>query len=437
MSATESTRFRILAADDEQHVLDLFREFLVAPVDLHEGNRGKEFLEGGTVHHTLPAPTLATFDVTLCSQGNEAVEAVKAALAGDEPYAVAFLDVRLPPGPDGVWVAEQIRSLDPSIQIVMVTAYSDVNARELRQRVPPVDKLLYLQKPFYPEEIQQFAAALGAKWQHERELLTIQAELETRIGQRTCELMKANDQLKQEIEDRKRAEEALRESQGRLRFLSSHLLTAQERERRRISLELHDELGQALTFLKLQLRSIERNLSGEQEAVRKDCEHTLWCVDQVLENVRRLSRDLSPAILEDLGLLAALRRLVEDFARHNNIETALDMNDIHEPFSRDVQIGIFRIFQEALTNIAKHAEASRVSMVVLRQEDRVHFALEDDGRGFDVKQVTDKDPSESGLGLMAMEERARMLGGHLDIRSQKGDGTKITVTISRDNAGGG
>ena len=255
------------------------------------------------------------------------------------------------------------------------------------------------------------------------------AELERRVEERTAELAEANEKLRKEIAERKLIEKALRESGERLHILSSHLLTAQERERRRISLELHDELGQSLTVLKLQIRSIEGNLKTDQEALKENCESSLQYVDQIIENVRRLSRDLSPSILEDLGLTAALRWLVEDFSRHSNIKISLDLPDIDNLFSQDAQIIIYRIFQEAFTNIGRHAQATNVSGVIKKKEGGVDFLIEDDGKGFDLKKIEARIPTEKSLGLMAMDERAKMLGGELKIETKQSNGTRIIFRV--------
>ena len=158
-------------------------------------------------------------------------------------------------------------------------------------------------------------------------------------------------------------------------------------------------------------------------------------MDQIIENVRRLSRDLSPSILEDLGLSAALRWLIEDSAKHFNIKASVDVADIDDLFPLESQITIYRIFQEAFTNIGKHAQATHVSAVIKRDENRVSFLLQDDGKGFDIRQIRVGYPAERGLGLAAMDERTRMLGGHLDISSQKNKGTKVTFNISTAKGG--
>lgn len=232
-----------------------------------------------------------------------------------------------------------------------------------------------------------------------------------------------------DITERKIAEDALRESEKQLRYLSSQLLTIQEQERKRISAELHDELGQALALMKLRLNLIEKALRQDQGATREECKNTLQYIDQVIENVRRLSRDLSPSILEDLGFSAALRWLINNFSKSYDIKISLDMEDIDHVFSQKTHIFLYRIFQEALTNIGKHAQATRVSIAIKEESDAIFFLVEDDGKGFDVKQATMRKVTEKGLGLATMNERVWMLGGSLDLWSQEGKGTRIAFRI--------
>jgi two-component system cell cycle sensor histidine kinase/response regulator CckA len=199
MNPDWSGRVRILAVDDDQNVLDLYEEFLSSPISMYQ------------------------FDLTPCHQSKTAVEAVQMAIDDEKPFAVAFLDIRMDSGPDGVWAAEQIRKLDPNIEIVMVTAHDDVGPEEIISRVPPAGKLLYIRKPFSPEEIKQFAVSLSAKWQQEIQLLKIHAHLEGHIEEKATDLTKANEQMAREIEERRRAEEELRESEEKYRTILENI----------------------------------------------------------------------------------------------------------------------------------------------------------------------------------------------------------------------
>ncbi len=256
-------------------------------------------------------------------------------------------------------------------------------------------------------------------------------ELEKRVEERTVELLRANWQLEKEIQVRKTKEEELRESERKLRQLSSQILSAQETERRRISRELHDELGQSLTVMKLRLRSIEQELKKNQVKVSEDCEKSVEYLNQIMENVRRLSRELSPTILEDLGLTAALQWLINNFIANNEMKMTMDIAQIDDLFAQDAQIRIYRIMQEALTNIAKHAQAKNMKVLIEKDKEGISILVEDDGKGFDPRKILTKVSAERGLGLAAMEERARMLGGSLDLWSQEGKGTQISLHIPR------
>jgi DNA-binding NarL/FixJ family response regulator len=209
MEQFQTDVMRILVVDDEQAVLDSYREILGIQ-NKHFGSELKVQKLAATLFGEPPGgPQRLRFDLAQCRQGDKAVETVKKALDEERPYAVAFIDVRLPPGPDGVWAAEHIRGVDPNLEIVIVTAYSDVDPSEIAGRVPPSDKLLYVQKPFHPEEIRHFASALSAKWKAERLLRNTNVELEQQVRERTAALKKANEQLKEEIAQRRKREAEL------------------------------------------------------------------------------------------------------------------------------------------------------------------------------------------------------------------------------------
>lgn len=232
-----------------------------------------------------------------------------------------------------------------------------------------------------------------------------------------------------DITAHKQAKEALKESEQKLRFLAAQILVVQEQERRRLSRELHDGLGQALLVFKLQLRAIQQKLPGECQELRRDANYALQYIDEIIEDIRRLSHNLSPAILEDLGLIAAINNLCEEFKRLHDLELLLDLDEVEGLVPRESQINIYRIFQEALANISKYAKAHRVQLAVKKKDGEIAFAIEDDGAGFNVEEVLGRDAADRGLGLAAMDERVRILGGALTVSSQEGEGSRITFTI--------
>ncbi|MFI5330263.1 MAG: PAS domain S-box protein [Desulfobaccales bacterium] len=252
--------------------------------------------------------------------------------------------------------------------------------------------------------------------------------------------IKENSQIRgcvvlfRDITERKESEVRLRESEQDLRYLAAQLIDAQERERERISRELHDELGQALLVLKLQAGAIQEKIDKNPTVAGAECREMSANLDRLVENVRRLSRDLSPAVLQDLGLTGALRHLVNEFAKRQNLQAKLDLPlDLDGLFPQEAQINIYRIFQESLTNIGKYAQASSLTMAVNQNNGWISFRLADDGQGFDVEKVQARESTRRGLGLAAMEERGRMLGGKVDIKSQPGEGTEIILSVPMRN----
>jgi signal transduction histidine kinase len=181
--------------------------------------------------------------------------------------------------------------------------------------------------------------------------------------------------------------------------------------------------------LKLQSNFIKKNLRKDQTDLIEECQNNEKYIDQIIENVHRLSRDMSPPVLEDLGLSKALRWLIDHFVKHYDIKVRFDSIDADHRFSREAEIMIFRIFQEAFTNIGKHAQAKNVSVIIKKDVDRLSFLLEDDGKGFDPNKAHMEEATERGMGLATMRERARLLGGSFDLQSQEGKGTLIRISV--------
>ena len=192
-------KLKILLADDEETILKLYDQILSresSSIELASviDDRGSKSFSDHNNEEALE-PLNPSYELTLCRQGLEAVEAVQAAEAANDPFAIAFLDVRMPPGPDGIWTAENIRTICPDTQIVIVTGYSDIDPIDIERRVPPVDRLLYIQKPFHPFEIRQYAATLSARWMAEKKMRKMNEQLESIVDRRTSELIKANLKL--------------------------------------------------------------------------------------------------------------------------------------------------------------------------------------------------------------------------------------------------
>jgi signal transduction histidine kinase len=217
----------------------------------------------------------------------------------------------------------------------------------------------------------------------------------------------------------------LKKSQDDLRFLASQLIGAQEEERQRIGMELHDDLGQLLMVLKMQLRALEKKESME---IKGELEHLHIFINEIIDRVRRLARNLRPSVLEDMGLTTGLKLLFEDFQNYQGMKLKVEMDDIQTLFPWENQILIYRIFQESLTNVVKHAGATQVSVSVKKQDGCVAFNLEDNGCGFNLQQVLNKN-SDRGLGLASINERIRMLHGELQVWSQPEQGTRLYFTV--------
>ncbi len=233
----------------------------------------------------------------------------------------------------------------------------------------------------------------------------------------------------QDVTEQKKLEEALQQSAKKLRALTTQIFAAQETERRRLSLELHDELGQSLTVLKLQLRAIANKLRKDQTQLKEECSQMLAYINGVVENVRRLSHDLCPSLLENVGLGAALRHLLENFQQFYQVtENLKELDNFEAILPAAAKIHLYRIFQELFTNIDKHSQASAIRVEVQQVNNRLSITIADNGRGFPTGEG-DLKLGQTGLGLSAISERILMLGGTLDIQNQEQGGTRIHFTV--------
>lgn len=219
-----------------------------------------------------------------------------------------------------------------------------------------------------------------------------------------------------------RAAVAIDLSQRVARDALQRVVGAQELERRRLARELHDETGQALTSILLGLHGIEEGT--EDEAMRKAVAEVRDLVRSTLQDVRQLAVELRPKALDDFGLVAALERLTESFAEQTGISVEFEPALPEGRLPAEAETALYRIVQESLTNVVKHARASRVSVVLTRKDDSVSVVVEDDGVGFEPARARD-----GGLGLVGMRERVGLLGGRLTIESRPGAGTTFVAEV--------
>ncbi len=226
---------------------------------------------------------------------------------------------------------------------------------------------------------------------------------------------------------RARIAQVLKDREARIAELSGHLLRVQEEERKRISRELHDETGQALMVIRLYLGMLENDLSSL--SAKAKVFETLEVVDRTILGIRRIIGKLSPLVLQELGLIAAIRKEAKDLEKNNQVQTRVAISDEVGRLSAETETALYRIVQEALHNVAKHAQASLVNVVMDRQDDGIHLLVEDDGIGIFPKSNF----RGNSFGLAGIKERVAMLGGKVRVSSLKGQGTRIEITVPATN----
>lgn len=276
------------------------------------------------------------------------------------------------------------------------------------------------------------------------------AQLKTMIEtltRRTKELATSNEELKNEVIQRRLVEESLRTSetttsrlleksrqmQDELRQLSRRLLTVQEEERKRISRELHDVIAQTLTGINLRLAALKAQTSANAREFHQKIAITQRLVVKSVEIVHRFARDLRPAVLDDLGLIPALKSYMDSFLEQTGIRVAFVAFAGIEKLDGTARTVLYRVAQEALTNISHHAKASHVKISIREADEKIVMLIQDDGIGFTVDHMLNTQHSNR-LGLLGMRERVEMINGNFCVKSEVGKGTLVRVEIPRESS---
>ena len=228
-----------------------------------------------------------------------------------------------------------------------------------------------------------------------------------------------------DITDRKQAEEQLKASREQLRSLSAHLESVREEERKNMAREIHDEVGQMLTALKIDVSSLTERSTEEQQLLVEKTKSMNELIDMAIETVKRISAELRPPVLDDLGIAVALEWQAAEFEKLTQIKCEFSSNPQDIILDPDRSTAIFRIFQETLTNVARHSDASKVKAVLVKEADKIVLTIKDNGKGIEKKHIADP----KAFGLIGMRERAHFWGGGVRVTGAPGKGTAVAVSI--------
>src|SRR4030066_2328910 len=234
--------------------------------------------------------------------------------------------------------------------------------------------------------------------------------------------------IARDIAERKQAEEKLKRTSKLLRELATHLQSVREEERTMIAQEIHDELGQVLTALKIQVSLLANKLNKNQEPLKKKIKSLSNMIDASVESVQKISSKLRPGILDELGLIAAIEWQAEEFEKSTSIKCSLVLPKEEMKLEKNKSTAIFRIFQEALTNIARHSQATKAAISLLIHQSNIYLEILDNGKGITQEQIKDF----KSLGIHGMEERAMVFGGQVYFEGVAGKGTIVKVEIPVD-----
>lgn len=231
--------------------------------------------------------------------------------------------------------------------------------------------------------------------------------------------------IARDVTEKLKAQEDLKKSYEEIRMLASNIENIREEEKIKIAREIHDELGQQLTALKMDVAWLSKKLSTPDATLQQKAKDVLLLLDEMVKSVRRIASELRPGLLDDLGLVAAMEWHSQEFEKRSDIKTKFSHLGKDQPIPTQLSTGLFRIFQESLTNVARHAGAHKIIATLVQGNDSVVLKISDDGKGFDPAEIKGR----KTLGLLGMKERAMMMGGKYEIASEPGKGTTVFVEV--------
>ncbi|MCB0213694.1 MAG: response regulator, partial [Anaerolineae bacterium] len=347
------------------------------------------------------------FGIRIARSGESALQRVEY----DRPDVI-LLDVLLP-GMDGFETCRHLKA-EPTTEDIPIIFMTSLTSTEDKVKGFEAGAVDYVTKPLHQEEV----------------LARIKTHL--RLRDLTLNLEKKNRQLEVSTRvEKMRLFEAVSQQREQLRALNSKLTQVQEAERTQLARELHDEMGQALTAISLNLTAVFETLPPEiAPTIKERLAEASWLADQTLEQVRELSLNLRPPMLDDLGLVPTLLWYIKRYTQRVNIDVNFETVGLEDRMASIVETAVYRIVQEALTNIAKHAKtAKNVQIRLERSVTAIVVLIKDDGRGFDVAKVMGDQSSNSGIGLLGMQERVKLLRGNFNVESQLDQGTCLSIAI--------
>lgn len=325
---------------------------------------------------------------------------------------IILLDV-LMSGMDGFETCRHLKENEATrdVPVIMMTSLSDIENKVKGFEAGAVD---YVTKPLHQQEV----------------LARITTHLQLR--QLTKNLQEKNRELQVTSEQEKnRLFEAVKQQREQLRVLNSRLTEVKEAEHKQLARELHDELGQSLTAIYINLMAIKKELNGRFSGnLIERIDETEKLTAQTLDQVREMSLNLRPPMLDDLGLIPTLQWYIKRFEKRVQIETILTIGPQVSRLSAEVETTLFRIVQEALTNVAKHAKADTVHINLMKNRGEIYLEITDDGIGFNLDEVVNPSNLLLGTGLLGIRERVLLLNGQVTIYSSPGDGTTISVKVA-------